>query len=162
MYKFKSFNYYNNLIINYNLLYLDYLIKFNFFIIFFNYNKLSNTVLLNLKNEIQKEDCVSLTLNKNYINKMFLNYFMFLSSYVFCIFINNNLKFFKIIKLLNNINFFFSYKKIFSNIVNKDIVLKQLDLYSNLKYLHYIIFKIIFNIIVILLYFILSVLKYIK
>lgn len=162
MYKFKTYNYYNNLIINYNLLYLDYLIKFNFFIIFFNYNKVSNNTLLYLKNEIQKEDCISLTLNRNYIDKMFLNYFTFLSSYIFCIFINNNIKFYKIIKLLNNINFFYSYKKNFSNMINRDIMLKQIDLYSNFKYLHYIIFKIIFNIIVILLYFILCLLKYIK
>ena len=78
MYKFKTYNYYNNLILNYNLLYLDNLIKFNLFIIFFNYNKLTNYNLLCLKNEIAKEDCVTLILNRKYINRIFLNYFKFL------------------------------------------------------------------------------------
>jgi hypothetical protein len=160
MYKFKTYNYYNNLILNYNLLYLDNLIKFNLFIIFFNYNKLTNSTLLILKNEIQKEDCISLTLNRNYINKMFCNYFTFLSSYIFCIFINNYFKFKKIINLLNNINFFYSYKKRFSNVVNKNIVINQLNF--NLQYLHYITFKIIFNIIILILYNIISILKFIK
>lgn len=162
MYKFKTYNYYNNLILNYNLLYLDALIQFNLFIIFFNYNKLSNYNLLILKNEIEKEDCISLTLNRKYVNKMFFNYFSFLSSYIFCIFINNFIKFQKIIIILNDINFFYAYKKRFSNIVNKNIILKQIDFYVNLKYLHYIIFKIIYNIIIIILYFITCILKYIK
>lgn len=162
MYKFKTYNYYNNLIINYNLLYLDNLIKFNLFVIFFNYNKLSNYNLLILKNEIAKEDCISLTLNRKYINNMFFNYFNFLSSHIFCIFINNYIKFKKIVILLNTLNFFYSYKKKFSNIVNKTIILNQINFYENLKYLHYIIFKIIFNIIIILLYFITSIVKYLK
>jgi hypothetical protein len=160
MYKFKTYNYYNNLILNYNLLYLDNLIKLNLFIIFFNYNKLTNYNLLILKNEIEKEDCISLTLNRNYINKMFSNYFTFLSSYIFCIFINNYIKFKKIINILNNINFFYSYKKRFSNIVNKNLVLNQLNF--NLQYLHYITFKILFNILILLLYIIISILKFIK
>lgn len=162
MYKFKTYNYYNNLILNYNLLYLDNLIKFNLFIIFFNYNKITNYNLLCLKNEIAKEDCISLTLNRKYINKIFSNYFKFLSSYIFCIFINNYNKFKKIINLLNNINFFYSYKKRFSNITYKINILNQINCYENFKYLHYIIFKIIFNIIIILLYFIGSIVKFIK
>ena len=162
MYKFKTYNYYNNLILNYNLLYLDNLIKFNLFIIFFNYNKLTNYNLLCLKNEIAKEDCVTLTLNRKYINRIFFNYFNFLSSHIFCIFINNYIKFKKIISLLNNINFFYSYKKNFSNITNKSIILNHINVYENLKYLHYIIFKVIFNIIIILLYFIVSIVKYLK
>lgn len=162
MYKFKTYNYYNNLILNYNLLYLDNLIKFNLFIIFFNYNKLTNYNLLCLKNEISKEDCVNLILNRKYINRIFSNYFNFLSSHMFCIFINNYIKFKKIINLLNNINFFYSYKKRFSNIANKIVILNQINFYENLKYLHYIIFKVIFNIIIILLYYILSILKYLK
>jgi len=161
MYKFKSYNYYNNLILNYNLLYLDYLIKFNLFIIFLNYNKLSNTILLYLKNEIQKEDSVSLVLSSYSVNKIFFNYFTFLSSNTFCIFIKDNIKFLKIIKLLNNINFFYSYKKNFSNITNQNNLLEQINFFNNFKYLHYIIFKIIFNIILILLYLILSLIRYI-
>lgn len=161
MYKFKSYNYYNNLIFNYNLLYLDYLIKFNFFIIFLNYKKLSNNSLLYLKNEIQKNNCISLVLNRTYINKIFNNYFNFLS-YILCIFISDNIKFIKIIQLLKDINFFYSYKKNFSNIISKDLINEQLNVFNNLKYLHYNIFKIIFNIINILLYFILGLLKYIK
>jgi hypothetical protein len=162
MYKFKSYNYYNNLMLNYNLLYLDYLIKFNFFIVFFNYNQLSNIFLLDLKNEIQKENCVSLMLTHRQTAKIFFNYFKFLSSSIFCIFINDNIKFIKIIKLLNNINFFFTYKKNFSNILNKNNILIQMNFYNNLKYLHFSLFKILFNIIIILLYFILGLLKYLK
>lgn len=162
MYKFKTYNYYNNLILNYNLLYLDKLIKYNLFIIFFNYNKLSNYNLLILKNEILKEDCISLTLNRKYINKMFFNYFNFLSSCIFCIFINNYFKFKQIVTILKDINFFYSYKKMFSNITNKTTILNQINIYKNLTFLHYIIFKIIFNIIIILLYYILSIIKFLK
>ena len=162
MYKFKSYNYYNNLLLNYNLLYLDNLIKCNLFIIFFNVHKITNTNLLFLKNEISKENCISLTLHKKYIYSIFKNYFSFLSSHIFCIFINNNIQFNNIIKLLSNINFFFSYKKRLSNIINKNNIIQQINSFNNLKFLHYIIFKILFNIIIIFMYFFLNLVKYLK
>lgn len=162
MYQLKTKNYYNNLIFNYNVLNLDHLIKENKFIIFFNYNQLLNFNLLSLKNLILKENCISLVLNRKYINKIFSNYFTFLSASIFCIFILDITKFINIIKSLNNIKFFFSFNNRFSNILNKNIILDQYKIYKNFYLLHFNISKILFNIIIILLYFIINLLKYIK
>lgn len=162
MYKLKSYNYYKNLIQNYNILYLNNLINNNNFIIFFNYSQLSNLNLLNLKNEIIQENCISLVLNKKYIHKIFSNCFKFLSSHMFCIFISDFNKFLNIIKLLNNITFFYSFKKFFSCILNKDKLLNQFEKYKNFQIFHYIIFKLICNIIILFIYYITLIIKYLK
>lgn len=111
MNKLKTSNFYNNLIFNYNLLYLDYLLLKNKFIIFLNYNQILKLKInfINLKNNILKNNCVSLILNRKSIKKIFLNYFTFLSASIFCIFIDDVIKFINIIKLLNNLNFFFLF-----------------------------------------------------
>ena len=162
MYKLKTYNYYNNIVLNFNILYLNNLISNNNFIIFFNYGKLSNFNLLNLKNEISNQGCVSLVLNRKYINKIFSNYFNFLSSHTFCIFISDFNKFLNVVKLLNNIIFFYSFKKKFSSALNKNTILNQLEKYKNFQVFHYIIFKIIYNIIILILYYITLIVKYLK
>jgi len=148
---------------NYNLLQLNYLIENNNFIIFFNYNKLSNLMLLNLKNELLKENVRCLVVNSKYIKRLFLVNFFFLSSFIIMICINNLKQFLNIIKILSNIKFFYSFKNCFSNIINNNILFEQ---YKFIKfyyiYIHYIIFKLILNIIIILLYLLISVIKLIK
>jgi hypothetical protein len=164
MYKFKAYNYYNKLNLSYNILYLNYLINKNDFIIFFNQSKLSNRTLFNFKNSITNEGCVSLVLNKVYITKIFSNSFKFLSSHICCIFIYDFTKFLNIIKLLNNFNilFFYSFKKRFSLLLNEHNVLNQLVKHKDFKVFHYILFKTIFNILILILYYIIIILKYIK
>lgn len=162
MYKLQTYNYYNNLLLNYNILYLNNLINNNNFIIFFNYSQLSNTSLLNLKNNIINEGSVSLVLNKRYIHKIFSNSFKFLSSHTFCIFISDFNKFLNVIKLLNNITFFYSFKKSFSGVLNKNIILNQFEKYKNFQIFHYILFKVLFNILILILYYITLIVKYLK
>lgn len=162
MYKLQTYNYYNNLLLNYNILYLNSLINKSIFIIFFNYSQLSNTNLLNLKNNIINEGSISLVLNKRHIRKIFSSSFKFLSSHTFCIFIPDFNKFFNIIKLLNNVTFFYTFKKSFSCVLNKNIILNQSEKYKNFQIFHYILFKILFNILILILYYITLIIKYLK
>lgn len=153
---------YDNLICNYNLLYLDYLIKSNNYIIFFNYNRISSTTLLNIKNEISKIGGLSLILNTKNINKLFSVDLYFLKGFTVAVFLNDFIKFIKVINELNFIYFYFAYKKRFSLLLNKTILLDQCENFKNCNLLHFIIFKIIFNIIIIILYFITLFIKYLK
>jgi hypothetical protein len=81
---------------------------------------------------------------------------------MFCIYINDFTKFVEVIKLLDNINFFFIYNNRFSNIMNKNFFLDIYNENNKLSFLHFNIFKLLFNIIIILIYFITIMLKFIK
>jgi hypothetical protein len=81
---------------------------------------------------------------------------------MFCIYINDFTKFVDVIKLLDNINFFIIYNNRFSNIMNKNLFLDIYNENNKLSFLHFNIFKLLFNIIIILIYFITIMLKYIK
>jgi hypothetical protein len=81
---------------------------------------------------------------------------------MFCIYINDFTKFVEVIKLLDNINFFIIYNNRFSNIMNKNLFLDIYNENNKLSFLHFNIFKLLFNIIIILIYFITIMLKYIK
>jgi len=148
---------------NYSLLYLNDLIENNNFIIFFNYSKLSNSMLLNLKNDLLKEDVRCLVVNSKYIKRLFVVNFFFLSSFIMLICVSNLKQFLNIIKILSNIKFFYSFKNCFSNIINNNILFEQ---NNSIKfyyvYIHYIIFKLILNIIIILLYLLISMVKLIN
>jgi len=148
---------------NYKLLQLNDLIENNNFIIFFNYNKLSNLMLLNLKNELFKENVRCLIVNAKYIKRLFVVNFFFLSSFIIMICVNNLKQFLNTIKILSNIKFFYSFKNCFSNIINNNILLEQ---YKFIKfyyiYIHYIIFRLILNIIIIILYLLISLIKLIS
>lgn len=154
-----------NLLVSYNVLYLSYLINLNNFIIFFNCNNnnISNLSLLNLKNEISKFGCASFSLNRKVINTLFSANFLFLCSSNFTIYINNFSNFINVVKLLNNIKFFFSFKKYFSNIiVNNNIFEEQLKTFQIFNLCHFYFFIILNHIIFFLFYFLIFILNYIK
>ena len=71
-----------------------------------------------------------------------------------CIFITDISQFFNVIKTLKNAQFFYSFNKCFSNITNSDTLLYQQNTYGSYILLHYMIFKLINNIILILLFYI--------
>lgn len=160
MYKYKSYNYYNNMALNYNILYLYNLLRSNTIIIFVNIQQFTNKNFLNFKYNITKLNVINLILKSEHIKLLFQNAFTFLSAHIYCIFMNDINKFIEIINILNNINFYFSYRKRFSNIVNNINIVGKIN--KKLYNLHYFIYKIIFNIIIILLYFILNFTKYLK
>lgn len=114
---------------NFLVLYLFFLIQMYNFIIFFNYhnNHLSNKALLDLKNEISKEGCISLNLHRSAIKNIFTKSFGFIYNSILAIFIINYETFIKICNLLQkfNIKYFFSYKKVFSTIFQKEIVFED-------------------------------------
>jgi hypothetical protein len=144
-------NNYLNLRDNFNLLYFQWLINNSTFIIYFNYNKVSNNYLYNLKNEILKKKLKSFVINTKSIKGIFNGKFKYFSSNMLFIFCNNMLNFMFVIKLLNNIKFFYLFNKCFSN---NNIIVN-----NSLYFLHFIIFKLTFNLLIILLYYILNFIK---
>lgn len=135
--------------------------KFNY-IIYINYTKLNNKFLLKFKNEVSKLGCVSLVLSSTLLNNLFLfDNFKFLNSNILGIFIGDILKFFNILKLLDNIKFYYSYNKIFSGLVINKYILNY-NYKNSLIYFNYILFKLIYSIILLLLYFFFFLIKYIK
>lgn len=100
-------------------------------------------------------------MNTTFLNNLFLfDNFKFLNSNILGIFIKDILKFWNILKLLDNIKFYYTYNKIFSGLViNKNILNNNNNM--NLIYFNYILFKLIYNIIIILLYFFFFLIRYI-
>ena len=85
---------------------------------------------------------------------LFSNYFTFFKSACMCIFVTDMTQFLNIIKALKSSAFIFSLNKCFSNITNLDTLLYQQNIYGSYISLHYMIFKLINNIILILLLYI--------
>ena len=162
MYKIKNKNYYALVNKNYDLLYFNLLIQNSDFIVFFNYKNLSNSNLLDLKNYISFYAFKSVVIHLSYIKHLFFNDFLFLNSYNIAIFINSLNDFNNIVKLLKNINFYFTFKKRFSGITNNILLSNQIKKYNNYIFFHYVIFKLINNIILIILYFKFLFLKFLK
>ena len=154
MSNYKSNNNYLNLKKNFDFLYLKELINNSAFIIYFNYNKISNKDLYNLKNELLKKNLKSFMVESIHINSIFNRNLKFLSSNTFFICCNNISNFLFIAKLLNNIKFFFLYNKYFSNVLSSSLVLN-----SNLNNIHFIIFKLIFSLLIIILCHIINLVK---
>jgi hypothetical protein len=115
---------------------------------------MSNNDLLDLKNELFKYASKSMVIKAKYIKILFSNYFSFFKSACMCIFITDISQFFNVIKALKNSSFFYSFNKCFSNITNSDTLLYQQNTYGSYISLHYMIFKLINNIIFILLIYI--------
>lgn len=153
--KIKIDNYYLNLNKSVNLLYFKELFNTSGFVIYFNYNKLSNKDLYYLKNEILKIGLKSYIVNSSFIKKAFDESFQYLNSNVFFIFCNKLLHFIFISKFLNNINFFCVFNKCISqsskNIYN-----------SSLSFIHFILFKLLFNILILLLFYVVNFIKSLK
>jgi hypothetical protein len=153
--KLKNLDYLSNLLFdNYTLLQIVKNITINRFFIVLNICNMSNNVLLDLKNDLYNYGSKSMVIKAKYIKILFSNYFTFFKSACMCIFINDMSQFFNIIKILKNLSFFYSFNKAFSNITNSDTLLYQHNIYSSYISLHYTIFKLINNIILILLYYI--------
>src|ERR1700760_1553528 len=125
MSNYKSNNNYLNLKKNFDFLYLKELINNSAFIIYFNYNKISNKDSYNLKNELLKKNLKSFMVESIHINSIFNRNLKFLSSNTFFICCNNISNFLFIAKLLNNIKFFFLYNKYFSNALSSSLVLNS-------------------------------------
>lgn len=160
MYKLKKYSYYKNILLNYDILYINHLVCNNDFIIYINNFKLHNFLIASgLFNDTAN---IFLVLTKKYINKIFNCHFKFLSSNIFCIFISDLHKFLNVIKILKDVSFFYSFKYNFSPLVNANVVLNQVEKYKNFQVFHYILFKLIFNIIILILYYIILIIKYLK
>lgn len=153
--KLKNLDYLSNLLFdNYTLLQIVKSITINPFFIVLNICNMSNSDLLALKNDLFKYSSKSLVIKAKYIKVLFSNYFAFIKSACMCIFINDINQFLNIIKILKNSSFYFSFNKCFSNITNSENLLLQHNIYGSFISLHYIIFKLINNIILILLLYI--------
>lgn len=160
--QYKKYNYYNKLLSNYTLfMFVDYISNYNF-IIFFDYTQLSSSNLCNLKKQIKNENSKSFILKRKDLNKLFSNDFKFLSSHIIWVFIPNVIKFLNIIKLLNNIMFFYSFNKCFSGILDTNITCKKFMTFNIFQILHKLLFQLNFNNILLILYYILSIVKICK
>jgi len=153
--KLKNLDYLSHLLYdNFTLLQIVKSITINKIFIVLNICNMSNNDLLDLKNEIFKYGSNSMVIKAKYIKVLFSNYFSFFKSACMCIFINDMNQFLNIIKILKNSSFYFSFNKCFSNITNSETLLLQYNIYESLILLHYIIFKLINNIILIILFYI--------
>jgi len=142
---------------NFDLLYFKELVSSSSFIIYFNYGKMLNKNLYSFKNEISKKNIKSFVINSIHIREAFEKEFKFLSSNMFFIFCNDVLSFLFVSKLLGSIQFFYLFNKRFSGAFNYSILLN-----TNLVFFHFIIFKFLFSILVIILFYILNFIKKIK
>jgi len=154
----KTSNNFNNLKNNFDLLCFKELIKNSMFIIYFNSNKLSNKSLYNFKNEILKKNLKSAVICSTHIKGVFEGSFQFFNSNTFFVFCNNISNFLFVANLLNNTKFLYFYNKCFNNnVFNNNLIAN-----NNLIFLHFIIFKLLFNIQIILLFYIINFIKNIK
>jgi hypothetical protein len=149
--------------------------QINFLFILYNYiiyiepsNKSNYDNILNIKRKVLNLNLLNLNLNNKYIKALFnLSNFSFLKgdNYL-CIFINSENSFINIIKELNNIKFFYSYKKSFSEFFINNNKLIEYYLKYNIDYifiqLQFILKKIKIKIIFLFLFFLISLIKYIQ
>lgn len=154
---YKIYSNYIGLKKNFNLLYFKFLIKNSIFIIFFNYNKISNKDLYELKNEMLKKNIKSFIINTEYMKLLFNENLTFLNANTFCIFCNNIDNFIFISNLLNNINFLYLFNKSFINNKYNKIIFN-----NNFINFHFLIFKFLYNIILIILCYIINIIKIVK
>jgi hypothetical protein len=117
------------------------------------------------KNKILSYNLLSLNLEKKYIKALFnsLNFSFLAYNNYLCIFINDNIKFIEIIKIIESKQFYYSYKNCFSNIVFNKNILEEYNKYNiNYIYIQFILKKIKIKIIFLLLFFLISLVKYMK
>jgi hypothetical protein len=139
--------------------------KINYFFLNFNYIIYINVNNLNyIKNKLFLNNVFSIFLKKNQIKSMFTLPFSFLNdNKLLCIFINNIKEFINVIKVLENKQFFYSYKNCFSNIVSNYNVLNEFNKYNeNYIFIQFILNKIKIKIIILFLFLLISLIKYIK
>jgi hypothetical protein len=142
--------------------------KFKFNNMFLNFNfviyiKFKN--IFKFKNILLNLNILSIYLKKSYIKSLFKmpNFNFLKSENFFCIFINNLKEFLHIIKLLDNIQFYYSYKNSFSNIIINSQIIEEYNKYNNnYIYIQFFLKLIKIKIIILFLFLLISVIKYIK
>jgi hypothetical protein len=142
---------------NFDLLYFKELINSSAFIIYFNCSKISNKSLYSLKNEMLKKNIKSFVISSIHIKEAFEKEFKFLGSNMFFIFCSDALNFLFVSKLLSGIKFFYSFNKRFSSVFNHNM-----ELSISLVFFHFIIFKLLFNLLIVILFYIISFIKKLK
>jgi hypothetical protein len=140
--------------------------KINFFFLNFNYIiYISNNNVNYIKNQLFHYNISSFFLKKNEIKSIFvMPFFSFLNdNKLLCIFINDINIFINIINILENKQFLYSYKNCLSNIVLNSDVLNEYNKYQkNYTFIQFILKKIKIKIIILLLFLLVSLIKYIK
>ena len=140
--------------------------KINYF--FFNYNYIIYINIDNInyiKNKLFDYNIFSICLKKNQIKSIFtIPFFSFLNdNKLLCIFINDIKIFINIIKILENKQFFYSYKNCFSNIVFNYNILNEYNKYNeNYTFIQFTLNKIKIKIILLFLFLLISLIKNIK
>jgi hypothetical protein len=134
------------------------------FVIFYNINKNKMNDLLFLKNEMSKLDSKNYIVSTECIKLAFsFTNFKFIRSNTLLIFLKNINDFIIVLKLLYNVSFYYSYNKHFSNLTKGNILLNFYNEQINsIIFLHYIVYKLLFKIVILLLLFIYSFIKFIK
>ena len=145
---------------NYNKIKINYVFSnFNFIIY------LKNEKIFYLKNKLSNYNVFSLILNNKFIKSLFkIPNFSFLKGDNFlCIFIDDIKLFINIIQILEKVDIFYSYKNSYSNITNTFKILNDFNKYNfNFSIIQFIIKKLIIKIILIINFFIISLIKNIK
>ena len=140
--------------------------KINYFFFNFNYIIYINIDNMNyIKNKLFYYNIFSIFLKKNQIKSIFtIPFFSFLNdNKLLCIFINDIKIFINIIKVLENKQFFYSYKNCFSNIVFNYNILNEYNKYNeNYTFIQFTLNKIKIKIILLFLFLLISLIKNIK
>jgi len=140
--------------------------KINYFFFNFKYIIYINIDNMNyIKNKLFYYNIFSIFLKKNQIKSIFtIPFFSFLNdNKLLCIFINDIKIFINIIKVLENKQFFYSYKNCFSNIVFNYNILNEYNKYNeNYTFIQFTLNKIKIKIILLFLFLLISLIKNIK
>ena len=140
--------------------------KINYFFFNFKYIIYINIDNMNyIKNKLFYYNIFSIFLKKNQIKSIFtIPFFSFLNdNKLLCIFIKDIKIFINIIKVLENKQFFYSYKNCFSNIVFNNTIINEYNKYNeNYIFIQFTLNKIKIKIITLLLFLLISLIKNIK
>jgi hypothetical protein len=146
--------------INYKKIKINYNFLNHKYIIFINNDELNN-----FKNYLLEKNILGFFFKDSYIKSLFnLPSFSFLRNSKFlCIFIKDTISFINIIKVLNNKQFFYSYNNCLSNIIINSEIIKEYEKYNmNYIYIQFILKKMKIKIILLFLFFLISLIKCIK
>lgn len=155
-------NLYRNLDWLYNIVFTYYIIKYVPFLLFINSFYFTNKKLLELKILIDKESSKSFILNTKIIKKIFrFSHFSFNSGKIWVIAVGNLKQFLNILSYFYLMPLSFSYLKSFSNIISSQMIINWNKLYETNKFVWaLIIFKVLMYIIILILYFLYTLIRF--